>query len=139
MFPIRSPRGRQESRGLRFSPTKPMPISTVEMPMADDPPQSTLTRPDEALIRRFAIWQVRDRTIRAYLEKGFSLAICCRDCPRTIEWTPPELLRRFETRLELPLKDLVPRMCCTGEGGCGSHDIAVFPHLYDGAWTWPPA
>jgi hypothetical protein len=91
------------------------------------------------LIRRFAIWQVRDRTIRAYLEKGFSLAICCRDCPRTIEWAPPELLRRFETRLELPLKDLVPRLSCTGEGGCGSHDIAVFPHLYDGAWTWPPA
>jgi hypothetical protein len=109
------------------------------MPMFEDPAQSTLKRPDEALIRRFAVWQVRDRTIRSYLEKGFSLAICCRGCPRTIEWTPPELLRRFETRLDLPLKHLVPRLSCTGEGGCGSHDIAVFPHLYDGAWTWPAA
>ena len=50
-----------------------------------------MERPDEKLISRFALWQVRDRTIRNYLEKGFSLGICCRNCPRTIEWTPPEL------------------------------------------------
>jgi hypothetical protein len=99
---------------------------------------SALERPDDDLIRRFALWQVRDRTIRSYLVKGFSLVICCRECPRMIEWTPPELLRRFETNLDLPLKELVPRLSCTGEGGCGSHDIAVFPHLYDGAWSWPP-
>jgi hypothetical protein len=94
-----------------------MPISTVEMPMAESPPQSPLKRPDEALIRRFAIWQVRDRTIRNYLEKGFSLAICCRDCPQTIEWTPPELLRRFANQLDLPLTVLAPRLSCTGEDG----------------------
>jgi hypothetical protein len=106
--------------------------------MSEDPVQSTLQRPDAKLISRFALWQVRDRTIRNYLEKGFSLAICCRNCPRTIEWTPADLLQRFGSRLDLPLKDLVPRLSCTGEEGCGSHDIAVFPHLYDGAWTWPP-
>jgi hypothetical protein len=106
--------------------------------MSEDQVQSTLQRPDAKLISRFALWQVRDRTIRNYLEKGFSLAICCRNCPRTIEWTPADLLERFGNRLDLPLKDLVPRLSCTGEEGCGSHDIAVFPHLYDGAWTWPP-
>jgi hypothetical protein len=46
-------------------------------------------------------------------------------------------LRRFATQLDLPLKVLVPRLSCTGEDGCGSHDIAVFPHLYDGSWAWP--
>lgn len=97
-----------------------------------------MVRPAERLIRRFALWQVRDRTIRTYLEKGFSLGICCRNCPRTIEWTPPELLRRFATQLDLPLKVLALRLSCTGEDGCGSRDIAVFPHLYDGSWAWPP-
>jgi hypothetical protein len=106
--------------------------------MSETDTLSSLQRPEEKLIRRFAVWQVRDRSIRGYLEKGFSLAICCRECPRMIEWTPPELLRRFETRLDLQLKDLVPRLSCAGEGGCGSHDIAVFPHLYDGAWSCPP-
>ena len=106
--------------------------------MTDTLTPSTLERPDDDLIRKFALWQVRERTIRNYLGKGYSLAICCRDCPRLVEWTPPELLRRFEARLDLKLKDLVPRLSCTGEGGCSSHDIAVFPHLYDGDWTWPP-
>ena len=106
--------------------------------MSEAHSHTTMERPDEELISRFALWQVRDRTIRNYLEKGFSLGICCRNCPRTIEWTPPELLRRFATQLDLPLKVLVPRLSCTGEDGCGSHDIAVFPHLYDGSWAWPP-
>lgn len=78
--------------------------------MADDKPHSTMERPDEKLISRFAPWQVRDRTIRNYLEKGFSLGICCRNCPRTIEWTPPELLQRFANWLDLPLTELVPRL-----------------------------
>ena len=106
--------------------------------MSEAQTASTLQRPAEKLISRFGLWQVKDHTIRTYLEKGFSLGICCRACPRTIEWTPPELLRRFGDRLDLPLKDLVPRLSCAGEDGCGSRDIAVFPHLYDGSWTWPP-
>ena len=106
--------------------------------MSEAHSHTTMERPDETLISRFALWQVRDRTIRNYLEKGFSLGICCRNCPRTIEWTPPELLRRFANQLDLPLKMLVPRLTCTGDEGCGSNDIAVFPHLYDGSWSWPP-
>lgn len=100
---------------------------------------STLKRPDQKLISRFDVWQVKDRTIRGFLEEGFSLAICCKACPRMIEWTPPELLAKFEGKLDLRLADLVPRLSCTGEEGCGFREVAVFPHLYDGEWPWPPA
>lgn len=100
---------------------------------------STLKRPNEQLIQRFGIWQVKDQTIRSHLEKGFSLAICCKACPRTIEWTPPVLLAMFGNRLDLRLADLVPRLSCTGADGCGAREVAVFPHLYDGRWSWPPA
>ena len=106
--------------------------------MSETQSHSTIQRPPAKLISRFGLWQVKDHTIRTYLEKGYSLGICCRECPRTIEWTPPELLRRFENQLDLPLKTLVPRLYCAGEEGCGSHDIAVFPHLYDQPWSWPP-
>ena len=98
---------------------------------------STLKRPSAALLARFRIEQIGDDSIRTYLERGYSLAICCRDCPRLTEWTPQDLQARFGTRLDLPIADLATRLTCTGEGGCGSHDIAVFPHLYDGQWCWP--
>lgn len=98
---------------------------------------STLKRPAQNLIDRFDVWQVKDRTIRGFLEKGFSLAICCKACRRMIEWTPPMLLERFGSRLDLPLADLVPRLACAGEEGCDSKEVAVFPHLYDGEWRWP--
>ena len=97
-----------------------------------------MRRPAAKLISRFGVWQVKDHTIRTYLENGWSLGICCRSCPRTIEWTPPELQRRFENQLDLQLKRLVPRLSCTGEEGCGSQDVAVFPHLYDHPWSWSP-
>ncbi len=100
---------------------------------------STLNRPSERLIQRFGVWQVKDQTIRGHLEKGFSLAICCKGCLRTIEWTPPMLLAKFGNRLDLKLSELVPRLSCAGADGCGSKDIAVFPHLYDGRWAWSPA
>ena len=100
---------------------------------------STLKRPAQQLISRFDVWQVKDRTIRSFLEKGFSLAICCKACPRIIEWTPQELLAKFDGKLDLQLADLVPRLNCSGDEGCGSKEVAVFPHLYDGEWRWPPA
>jgi hypothetical protein len=100
--------------------------------------RSTLERPPERLIRRFHVGQVGDDTIQTFLTKGFSLAICCQDCPRTTEWTPPELERRFGDKLHLRIADLVPRLACAGEDGCGSHHVAVFPHLYDGEWSWTP-
>jgi len=106
--------------------------------MSDVESQSTLQRPDDKLIARFGLWQVGENTIRTYLEKAYSLGICCRNCRRTIEWTPPELLKRFGHQLDLPLKELVPNLACTGEEGCGVKDVAVFPHLYDQAWIWAP-
>jgi len=96
------------------------------------------TRPPAKTLVRFHAGQVGDDTVRSYLTDGFSLAICCRECPRVVEWTPPELAEKFAKRLDLRIADLVPRLACTGEDGCGSHDIAVFPHFYDQAWTWPP-
>lgn len=99
-------------------------------------PMSTLTRPPEHLVRAFHAGQVGDDTIRTFLAKGYSLAICCKQCPRLVEWTPPELERRFGKRLDLRVADLVPRLSCAGEGGCGAREVAVFPHLYDKPWTW---
>lgn len=106
--------------------------------MPDLAPHSTLKRPPAKLLRRFDAGQIGDDTVRTFLMKGFSLAICCRDCPRLIEWTPPELAERFASKLDLRIADLAARLTCTGEGGCASHDIAVFPHLYDLAWRWSP-
>jgi hypothetical protein len=101
-------------------------------------PQSTLERPNDRLLRGFKVSQVGNDTIASYLRRGYSLAICCRDCPRLIEWTPPELETMFRTRLNLRIADLASRLSCTGEGGCGAQDVAVFPHLYDLPWKWTP-
>lgn len=106
--------------------------------MTDPHPPSTLRRPTAKQLQRFRLTDIGDDTIGGYLEKGFSLAICCRECPRLIEWTPPELERRFGDRLELRIVDVASRLSCAGEEGCGSREVAVFPHLYDGKWSWPP-
>lgn len=98
---------------------------------------STLERPSAKLLSRFRLDDLHDDTVRVFLTKGFSLAICCRDCPRVIEWTPADLEQRFGHILDLRIADIAPRLSCTGDEGCGSHDIAVFPHGYDGHWTWP--
>ncbi|HZL00278.1 MAG TPA: hypothetical protein VFC47_10275, partial [Caulobacteraceae bacterium] len=90
--------------------------------MTDLHPQSTLKRPPATLLQRFHIGQVGNDTVQTFLENGYSLAICCRDCPRLIEWTPPELQERFGSRLDLRIADVARRLSCTGEGGCGSHD-----------------
>jgi hypothetical protein len=96
-------------------------------------PTSTIQRPPEAAIRRFHAGQVGADTVGDYLAKGWSLGICCKACPRLVEWTPPELKRRFGDGPDLRIADLAPRLACSGDGGCGARDIAVFPHLYDGA------
>lgn len=97
-----------------------------------------LTRPPEKLIERFLACDAGSDTIRTYLTKAWSLVICCRECPRLTLWTPPELLERFGDRPELRIADLVPRLSCSGEEGCGSRSVAVFPHAYGEPWTWSP-
>jgi len=101
-------------------------------------PTSTLRRPHDRLLKAFRISDVGNDTVASYLRQGFSLAICCKDCPRLIEWTPPELEARFGHQPDRRIADIAARLTCKGEGGCGAQEVAVFPHLYDRPWTWTP-
>lgn len=102
--------------------------------MSGYPRKSTIKLPAEKLLSRFEVRQVGDDRVEDYLAKGWSLGIVCRDCRRLIEWTPPDLEAKFGEKRRLRIADLVPRLKCSGEEGCGSTDIAVFPHLYDHFW-----
>jgi hypothetical protein len=104
----------------------------------DLPPASTLRRPTKAQLAQGLTGKAMFvDTIRLYLRNGWSLAVCCMDCPRIVEWTPPVLAERFDGKLDTTIGDLVGRVACKGEGGCGSRNIALFPHPYDHDWTWP--
>jgi hypothetical protein len=99
--------------------------------------KSTLKPPPKKELAHFHFELVGNDTVRTYLESTYSLAVCCRDCKRLVEITPPELEERFGSKLGLRIADIGRRLRCTGEGGCGSDDIAVFPHLYDDPdWRW---
>jgi hypothetical protein len=98
--------------------------------------RSTLKRPPAKALQRFHVGQVGDDTVRTFLTCGWSLAICCKECPRLIEWTPRELQERFGATLALRIDELAKRLSCAGDEGCGSRDIAVFPHAFDGEWSW---
>jgi hypothetical protein len=100
-------------------------------------PTSTLERPADRLLKRFKVSDVGNDTVGGYLRRGFSLAICCKDCPRIIEWTPPELERRFPPHSRIA--DIASRLSCSGPGGCGHKEVAVFAHLYDLPYRWIPA
>ena len=104
--------------------------------MSELDPRSTLKRPPEKLVQKAKLSHIGDDTVRTFLTNGYSLAICCKDCPRVVEWTPPQLLERFSSKLDVGIAQLAERLSCSGEGGCGSHKIAVFPHLYDLPWSW---
>ncbi len=95
-----------------------------------------IERPPEKWIRAFRPGMVGRDRIRDLLKDGFSLVICCKDCPRMVEWTPPELADRFAGKVDLPLIELIPRLTCAGESGCGSPEIAVFPNFWPGDWRW---
>lgn len=69
------------------------------------PSHSTSRRPAQKLLDKFDAKQVGDDNVRSYLQKGFSLAICCVKCPRLIEWTPPELQEKFSGKLDVRIKD----------------------------------
>jgi hypothetical protein len=103
------------------------------------PNRSTLKRPDDRLLRKFRLGQIGSDTVRLYLERGYSLAICCVNCPRLMEWTPPELLRRYGKSPDVKIADIASRLVCSDTTECGSRNVAVFPHIYDEPWTWPPA
>jgi hypothetical protein len=102
----------------------------------DLPLASTLKRPTPAKFAKGLTGrEMYFDTIGLYLRNGWSLAVCCMDCPRITEWTPPMLAERFAGKLNVTIGDLVGRVACKGEGGCKSKNIALFPHPYDHAWT----
>jgi hypothetical protein len=98
-----------------------------------------LRRPAEYLLRKWrgGTPEMREETITSYLKAGNSLCLCCLDCPRIIQWTPPALAQRFEGKLHTTIADLVGRVACKGEGGCRSKNIALFPVDYPLPWSWP--
>jgi hypothetical protein len=110
-------------------------------PEALPPPKfkSTLRPPPKKELSRFHFGLVGNDTVRTYLENAYSLAVCCRACMRLVEITPPQLEERFGSWLDLGITVIGKRLRCTGEDGCGSDDVAVFPHLYDDPdWRWTP-
>jgi hypothetical protein len=117
------------------------PAFLNDTPMSELAPYSTFDRPTPGELLKWRVWHLKDDTVRYYLAKGFSLVLCCRNCPRMVEWTPPQLFERFGNKLDLRLQNLMPRLSCSrAQGGCGATDIAAIPHLYDALdWTWPPA
>jgi hypothetical protein len=88
---------------------------------------TTLKRPAEKTIRSFKPWMIGNDTIGTLLDHGWSLGICCRHCPRTIEMTPAALEEKFGAYRHMKLADLLPKLECGTENGCGSKEMVLFP------------
>ena len=86
-----------------------------------------LKRPEEKAILSFKAGMVGSDTIGTLLDHGWSLGICCRNCPRTIEKKPEAIRERFGVYRRMKLADLLPKLSCGTEKGCGSTDMVLFP------------
>ena len=53
--------------------------------------RSTLEMPPKRWLDHWHLGRIDDDTVRVYLERTYSLGVCCRDCKRLVEITPPEL------------------------------------------------
>lgn len=106
-----------------------MATSAQASPTETLPPghPTALKRPEEKAIRAFRPWMIGNDTVGTLLDRGWSLGICCRHCPRTIEMTPAAIEQRFGAFRHLKLVDLLPRLECGTEKGCGSKDMVLFP------------
>jgi hypothetical protein len=91
-----------------------------------------MDRPEAKYIRSFKIAHVGAHTVGDYLDRGYGLLICCKECERTVSWSPQDLADKFGDKRGLRLADLVPRLSCAGSDGCGSRDVAVFPDATGG-------
>src|ERR1700748_357252 len=85
-----------------------------------------LKRPEEKAIRSFKPWMIGKDTIGTLLDNGWSLGICCRHCPRTIEMKPEAIEARFGAYRGLRLIDLLPKLECGTDKGCGSKEMVLF-------------
>jgi hypothetical protein len=94
---------------------------------------TTLNRPEEKAIRSFKPWMIGNDTIATLLDNGWSLGICCRHCPRTLEMKVEEIEARFGAYRGLRLVNLLPKLTCGEPKGCGSTDMVLFP------WKEKPA
>jgi hypothetical protein len=92
-----------------------------------------LKRPEEKAIRSFKPWMIGADTIGTLLDNNWSLGICCRHCPRTIEMKPEAIEEKFGAYRGLRLVDLLPKLTCGQDAGCGSTDMVLFP------WKEPAA
>ncbi|HVY33892.1 MAG TPA: hypothetical protein VG960_05670 [Caulobacteraceae bacterium] len=88
---------------------------------------TTLKRPEEKAIRSFRPWMIGQDTIGTLLDNGWSLGVCCRDCPRCIEMKPEAIEAKFGAYRHLKLVDLLPKLECGTDKGCGSKDMVLFP------------
>jgi hypothetical protein len=70
----------------------------------------------------------RQNTIGTLLDNGWSLGVCCRHCPRTIEMKPEAIEERFGAYRDMPLGNLLPKLVCGEPQGCGSTDMVLFPY-----------
>lgn len=104
--------------------------------MPDYPKSPGLKRPPKALLNKSYSSIPRDRTVRFFLERNWSLAVLCRDCDRLAEITPPELADIFVGKLETRIMDLPGRLTCKPPEGCGSKHVLIYPHHYEHEWDW---
>lgn len=125
MFPIRSARDRKES-SARMGSAVQKPDAAITETLPPDLP-TTLKRPEEKAIRSFKPWMIGNDTIATLLDNGWSLGICCRHCPRTLEMKVEEIEARFGAYRGLRLVDLLPKLTCGEPKGCGSSDMMLFP------------
>ena len=86
-----------------------------------------LKRPPAKYLRSFRRWMIGDDTIGTLLDNAWSLGVCCRGCPRTIEMKPEAIEERFGAHRRTKLADLQPRLICSAPNGCGSNDMVLFP------------
>ena len=65
-----------------------------------------MKRPAQKLIDHFRLDMIGDDRVEDYLRKEWSLIICCKGCPRMIEWAPQDLKDRFGERPEVKIADI---------------------------------
>jgi hypothetical protein len=102
----------------------------VLVPTETMPPglPTALHRPPAKQIRSFRPSMIGDDTIATLLENGWSLGVCCRNCPRVVEWKPEWIEERFGDQPNLKLAHLQPRLQCDETAGCGARDMVIFPY-----------